>query len=111
MTAKLSHSGKTLTIKAHGNFTESVEKGAYMKLQVKYGLITLINQTADLCEQMSNVDEECPLNGEKTITKDVDLPGTVPPVSQVLSSNVQSSQLTANSTGEIHSICGRLHKR
>ena len=111
MAAKLSHSGKTLTIKAHGNFTESVEKGAYMLLQVKYGLITLIKQTADLCEQMSNVDEECPLSGEKTITKDVDLPATVPPVTQGLLSNIQTIQLTADLTGKIHSICGRLHRR
>jgi len=80
--------GKTLTIKAHGNFTEAVEKGAYMLLQVKYGLITLIKQTADLCEQMSNVDEECPLSGEKTITKDVDLPKTVPPGKYTVSADV-----------------------
>jgi len=29
---------------------------------------------------MKNVDEECPLSGEKTITKDVDLPKEIPPV-------------------------------
>lgn len=73
-------SGKTLTIEAKGNFTETVEDGAYINLQVKYGLIRLINQKADLCEQMKNVDEECPLLGEKIITKDVDLPKEIPPV-------------------------------
>ncbi|KAL9123669.1 MAG: hypothetical protein Q9175_008314 [Cornicularia normoerica] len=72
--------GKTLTIEAKGNFTEKVEEGAYLVLVVKYGLIRLINQQADLCEQMKNaVDEECPLIGEKTITKDVDLPKEIPP--------------------------------
>ncbi|KAM0801747.1 ML domain-containing protein [Usnea florida] len=72
--------GKTLSIKAEGNFTEKVEEGAYLVLVVKYGLIRLINQQADLCEQMkSAVDEECPLTGEKTITKDVDLPKEIPP--------------------------------
>ena len=111
MTAKPPHSGKTLTIKAHGNFIEDIEKGAYIMLQVKYGLITLINQKADLCEQMSNVDEECPLSGEKTITKDIDLPKTIPPVNQDLLSNVQTTPLTANSTGKIHSKSRRLHKR
>lgn len=75
-----SSSGKTLTIEAKGNFTEKVEDGAYINLSVKYGLIRLINQRADLCEQMKNVDEECPLSGEKTITKDVDLPKEIPPV-------------------------------
>lgn len=54
---------------------------AYVNLQVKYGLIRLINQKTDLCEQMKNVDEECPLSGEKVITKDVDLPKEIPPVS------------------------------
>ena len=111
MAAKPPHSGKTLTIKAHGNFTKEVEKGAYIELQVKYGLISLIKQKTDLCEQMSNVDEECPLSGEKTITKDVELPTTIPPVTQSLLSNVQTIQLTANSTGEIHGICERSHKR
>ena len=73
-------SGKTLTIEAKGNFTQEIEDGAYINLSVKYGLIRLINQRADLCEQMKNVDEECPLSGEKTITKDVDLPKEIPPV-------------------------------
>ena len=75
-----SSSGKTLTIEAKGNFTEEVKEGAYINLSVKYGLIRLINQRADLCEQMKNVDEDCPLSGEKTITKDVDLPKEIPPV-------------------------------
>jgi len=71
--------GKTLTIEAKGNFTEEVEEGAYINLVVKYGLIKLISQTADLCEQMQNVDEKCPLKGVKTITKEVDLPKEIPP--------------------------------
>ena len=84
-------SGKTLTIEATGNFTEKVEQGAYLELVVKYGLIRLIHQTADLCEQMKNaVNEECPLLGEKTITKDVDLPKEIPPVSDSLLRNVAS---------------------
>ncbi|MCJ1470804.1 Phosphatidylglycerol/phosphatidylinositol transfer protein [Pseudocyphellaria aurata] len=71
--------GKTLTIKASGNFTAEVVEGAYINLSVKYGLITLLRQQADLCEQMKNVDEECPLDGEKTLTKDVELPARIPP--------------------------------
>jgi len=55
-------------------------EGAYINLSVKYGLITLINQRADLCEQMENVDEKCPLEGVKTITKEVNIPKEVPPV-------------------------------
>ena len=106
-----SSSGKTLSIKAHGNFTETVQAGSYIKVQVKYGLITLLNNQFDLCEQMSNVDEECPLSGEKTITKDVEIPKKVPPVIQSLLSTSRIIQLTANSTGNIQSNCGRLYYR
>lgn len=75
------YSGKNLTIKASGTFSEDVEKGAYVNLQVKYGLIRLINQKADLCDQIKNVDLECPLKkGEAELTKDVELPKEIPPV-------------------------------
>ncbi|KAL8742048.1 MAG: hypothetical protein Q9190_005411 [Brigantiaea leucoxantha] len=70
--------GKGLTIKAKGNFTEEVEKGAYIGLSVKYGLITLVNTKADLCDQMQEVDEECPLSGVKDFTKEVSLPKEIP---------------------------------
>lgn len=71
--------GSTLTIKAKGNFKEKVE-GGKMHLQVKYGLITLINQQADLCDTIGKADLECPLKkGEMTLTKDVDLPREIPP--------------------------------
>ncbi len=54
-----------------------------MNLRIKYGLITLINSKQDLCEQMKNVDEECPLEGEKVIKKDVELPKEIPAVRSV----------------------------
>ena len=51
-----------------------------MHLQVKYGLITIIRQTADLCSQVKEVDLECPLKkGELALTKDVELPKQIPP--------------------------------
>lgn len=70
--------GKALTIKAKGNFTVKVEKDAYINLSVKYGVITLINTKADLCDQMKEVDESCPLEGAKDFTKDVTLPKEIP---------------------------------
>lgn len=74
-------SGETLTIKAKGDFKEKIEEGAKVHLHVKYGLITLINQEADLCDSLGNVDLKCPLEkGEMTLTKDVDLPAQIPPV-------------------------------
>jgi hypothetical protein len=75
------HSGEKLTIKATGNFKDKVEKGFKMHLQVKYGLITLINQEADGCDTIGKADLECPLDkGEMTLSKDVDLPQQIPPV-------------------------------
>lgn len=72
--------GEVLTITASGTFNQPVEKGAYVNLVVKYGLITLIKQTADLCDQVSNVDLKCPLNaGKMTLTKQVELPKQIPP--------------------------------
>lgn len=59
-----------------------MEKGAKVHLQVKYGLITLINQDADLCDQGEKVNLECPLKkGELILAKDIDLPREIPPVS------------------------------
>ena len=57
--------------------------GAFINLSVKYGLITLIRQTADLCEQIKNVGMECPLDGVMSLSKDVDLPSIIPSVSDV----------------------------
>ena len=104
--ANASRSGKTLTIKAKGNFTKEVEEGAKLNLVVKYGLIRLINQEADLCEQMKNaVDEECPLFGEKVITKDVDLPKEIPPVSDSGYVMLRAFADPNGHIGPLHRIC------
>lgn len=74
-------SGKTLVIEAAGTLHERIEKGATVLLEVKYGLITLIRQTADLCEQIENVDLHCPLEkGDMVLKTQVDLPKQIPPV-------------------------------
>lgn len=75
------YSGTTLSISAEGYLNEDIEDGAKVHITVKYGVITLINQETDLCEQTKNVDLECPLEkGELKLTKDVDLPKEIPPV-------------------------------
>ncbi len=79
---KRSRRGHELVIKASGVVTAKIEKGSYIRLQVKYGLIRLINQVVDLCDQITNVDLECPIEeGVLTITKSVELPREIPPVS------------------------------
>jgi hypothetical protein len=77
--------GETLRIEAVGTLSEDVAEGAYVVLQVKYGLIRLVNTEADLCEQVSNVDLSCPIRkGKTTIVKDVELPKEIPPVRSML---------------------------
>ncbi|KAL3470649.1 ML domain-containing protein [Aspergillus californicus] len=72
--------GQTLKITAEGILHERVEKGAYVLLEVKYGLITLVRQRPDLCDQIVNVDLECPLEaGAMSLTKEVQLPAQIPP--------------------------------
>lgn len=79
--ADVSNSGEKLSIKASGEFKEEVGKGSKMHLQVKYGLITLINQERDACDTIEQADLKCPLKkGELSLTKDVDLPREIPPV-------------------------------
>ncbi|KAF2111090.1 ML domain-containing protein [Lophiotrema nucula] len=72
--------GKKLKITAKGTVSETIEEGSKIHLQVKYGLITLINQEADLCETIGKADLECPLDkGDMELTKEVDLPKEIPP--------------------------------
>lgn len=75
-------SGETLTITASGTFHETIEEGAVVNVEVKWGVITLVKQTMDLCDQIENVDLKCPLEkGKMVLTKQVDLPKQIPPVS------------------------------
>lgn len=72
--------GQTLVIEATGVLASKIEEGAYVDLSVKYGLIRLISTRADLCEQIKNVDLNCPIeNGKLSISKSVDLPNEIPP--------------------------------
>ncbi|GAB7363684.1 hypothetical protein MBLNU230_g4252t1 [Neophaeotheca triangularis] len=72
--------GTKLTVTAAGILSKDVGQGATVHLQVKYGLITIIKQEADLCNTVKNVDLECPIKkGETKLTKEVDLPKEIPP--------------------------------
>ncbi|KXS98866.1 hypothetical protein AC578_10837 [Pseudocercospora eumusae] len=72
--------GTKLEVVASGVLADDVEDGAQVHLTVKYGLITIIRQTANLCDTVKNVDLECPIKkGDIKLTKDVDLPKEIPP--------------------------------
>ncbi|KAI9663029.1 MAG: Phosphatidylglycerol/phosphatidylinositol transfer protein [Bathelium mastoideum] len=72
--------GQTLSISAKGTVNQDIEEGAKVHLQVKYGLITLINQEAQLCDYVKEVDLSCPLKkGDLELSKEVNIPKEVPP--------------------------------
>lgn len=72
--------GQNLTFVATGYLSQDVVDGAYVDVDVRYGFIRLIHQTYDLCEQVTNVDLECPIKkGEQVISKLVEIPEEVPP--------------------------------
>lgn len=72
--------GANLTITASGLLYEDITDGAYVDVVVNYGYIKLLTQTYDLCEELPNVDMTCPIvSGDYTLTKEVEIPGEVPP--------------------------------
>ncbi|CAG8649202.1 6775_t:CDS:2 [Ambispora leptoticha] len=72
--------GKSLDIDARGYLTERVDEGSYVDITVKLGLIRLLQQRMDLCEQVEKVDKKCPLEaGPQTLKKTVELPKEIPP--------------------------------
>ncbi len=109
-------SGATLQIEAKGTVKETILEGAYVQLEVKYGYIRLISTQADLCNEIKNVDLECPIEkGKLSIVKSVDLPKEIPPVSRlppfpltlVLADTVMLIWLD---TGQVHRPGGRLQQ-
>lgn len=72
--------GENLTFVATGFLAQDIVDGAYVDVDVRYGFIRLIHQTYDLCEEVTNVDMECPIKkGEQVISKLVEIPAEVPP--------------------------------
>ncbi|KAL7274804.1 Phosphatidylglycerol/phosphatidylinositol transfer protein [Rhizina undulata] len=72
--------GQKLIIEAHGILNDAIEKGALVEVTVKYHLITLIKERLDLCDHVSEVGLECPIDeGKMVLTKEVTLPKAIPP--------------------------------
>ena len=95
-----------MTISAKGTLLERIEKGATVNLEVKWGLITLIKQTVDLCDELENVDMECPLEkGEMILTKEVELPKQIPPVRFLYNRSRAKQAANVFITGQILRSC------
>ncbi|OKL57107.1 Phosphatidylglycerol/phosphatidylinositol transfer protein [Talaromyces atroroseus] len=97
--------GEILTIEAEGIFHAPVEKGAKIHLQVKYGLIRLINVEADLCDEIeANTDLQCPLEGHQKFTKEVEIPKEVPPGKYAVLADVYTEDKTRVTCLQAHDI-------
>lgn len=67
--------GETLTIDFKGVLSEEVPEGTVAEVTVKFGVVQLIKKKFDLCKEIKNIDEECPIPaGPLELTKSVDLP-------------------------------------
>ncbi|KAK5998314.1 Phosphatidylglycerol/phosphatidylinositol transfer protein [Cladobotryum mycophilum] len=72
--------GQDLVITATGTVSNTIQDGAYAQVTVKLGLIRLLSQTFDLCQQVGNIDLKCPLEaGNLTVSHTVTLPREIPP--------------------------------
>ncbi|KUL83445.1 hypothetical protein ZTR_10948 [Talaromyces verruculosus] len=97
--------GEILTIEAEGIFHEPVEQGSKIHLQVKYGLIRLVNVEADLCEEIEgNTDLTCPLEGHKKFVKEVEIPKEVPPGKYAVLADVYTEDKTRITCLQAHDI-------
>ncbi|KAJ3099951.1 Phosphatidylglycerol/phosphatidylinositol transfer protein [Phlyctochytrium bullatum] len=72
--------GKPLTVEVIGETTEDVTEGAYADVVAKLGVIKLVDRRLDLCEEIKQINRECPVEkGHQEIVHTVDIPKEVPP--------------------------------
>jgi hypothetical protein len=73
--------GEKFKVFVQGELKETVDQGSYAHVKVKLGFIQLIDQSYDVCEQLTQVGKQCPLEkGELVIEHEVDIPREIPPV-------------------------------
>lgn len=84
--------GQNLTITASGIVKEDIVEGAYVEVEVKYGLIRLLRQSLDLCEQTEKVDLTCPIKeGTVSLERVVELPQAIPPGKYTVNAKVYTA--------------------
>ncbi|EPZ35323.1 hypothetical protein O9G_000719 [Rozella allomycis CSF55] len=69
--------GSSLNITVVGNLKSVIDQGSYVKVRVRYGLITVVNTKIDLCKEISDYPElpQCPVQpGRIAISEVTDMP-------------------------------------
>lgn len=85
--------GQNLTFVATGYLSQDILDGAYVDVDVRYGYIRLIHQTFDVCEEVTNVDLECPIKkGQQVISKSVEIPNEVPPGKYIVNARAYTKE-------------------
>ncbi|KAG0133371.1 putative phosphatidylglycerol/phosphatidylinositol transfer protein [Tuber indicum] len=84
--------GKPLTIQVVGVLKYKVSHGAHVDVTVKYGLVTLMKKSLNICDHVDELGLECPIDqGKVTLTKVIDVPKSIPPGKYTLKCNAAIS--------------------
>lgn len=71
--------GQSFEIEATGSLSKNLTEGAYIKLEVSFGFIKLVQQTIGLCDQVGAVNLTCPIEkGDIKIVKEAVVPKEAP---------------------------------
>ncbi|RHZ55438.1 hypothetical protein Glove_415g5 [Diversispora epigaea] len=80
--------GKEVYIDAAGYLKETVVKGSFVDIVVKYGLVKLLHKQLDLCDEIEKVGKQCPLEqGDQYLQQTVELPKEIPPGKYIVDAN------------------------
>jgi len=73
--------GHELEVHVSGYLEETISQGSYALVQVKIGLIKLIDTKFDVCEELPKINMTCPIQpGEQDILRVADIPSQIPKV-------------------------------
>ena len=82
LTPEVPEKGKMLNIEINGVLLKNLNKGAKLKVVVKYQRIRLLNKIFDLCEELDKTENspiKCPIeSGEKIWKYSVEIPNNIP---------------------------------
>ncbi|ORY38918.1 hypothetical protein BCR33DRAFT_700404 [Rhizoclosmatium globosum] len=72
--------GQDLTIQVVGDLSQPLDVGTRIQMTVKVGPITITKHEIDVCEQLEESGESCPIpEGEVVLSKTFRIPAEIPP--------------------------------
>ncbi|KAI1315291.1 Phosphatidylglycerol/phosphatidylinositol transfer protein [Mortierella claussenii] len=93
--------GQELSVDAKGYLSEDIVEGAKIDIVVKVGLIKLLVNTYDFCEESVKIDKPCPiLAGEQSLQHTVELPKEIPPGKYTVNIKVRNPAVDEETPGK-----------